>query len=335
MSLALQMIGEQLAAAMPPGAMLRMDGDRHVRCDATVATAFTARELEHVKAQTYDVKKVALKARTLIPVSFEAHPGAEVISYDQYDGKGEAAVVENYSRDFPRVDAEKRNFGAKVFGIGDSYGYTIQDLRAIAMSGSKLNAARAMQARRAIEAKLERIACRGIPAIGRPGFATEGNVPLLGTAFNWTMNTPAQTIKRQLGALVQSVVTQSSDVWQPDTLVMPTDAYAIASEVSFGVDNGRSVLAVFLAENAYIRQVEQWTQLDDAGAAAGQGRIVCYKRVPEVLELEISQDYEETPPEVRGMEFVIHGHLRTAGTVIRYPMAMAYADGTFDAASLS
>lgn len=38
---------------------------------------FFARELEYIKAKTYDIKFPQLKARELLPVEFEANAGAE------------------------------------------------------------------------------------------------------------------------------------------------------------------------------------------------------------------------------------------------------------------
>lgn len=332
-TMSLRQLGELVLNALPTGSIVRVDG-RYRRLDAAVATAFIAQELEHLKSKTYDVTKVALRSRDFIPISNDAHPGVEVITYDQYDSFGEAAVVENYSKDFPRVDVDKLRFSDAVVSLGDSYGYNVQELRAIAMTGSRLNDARAMQARRGQEAKLDRIAALGLPKIGKTGFLNNANVDLFATALAWEMTTPAATIKRDLGAIVQNIVVNSDQVWAPDTLLLPTSAFAIASEVSFGTDNPKSVLAVFLEQSPYIKSIDQWTRLDGAGAG-GVDRIVAYLRDPMVLELEIPQEYEEMPPEVRGMEFLIHTHMRTGGTVIRYPMAVQYADGVFDAADIT
>lgn len=330
-SLALRQIGERLAEQMSRhGEVIRMDGRIHTRVDADVATAFTARELEHLKSQTYDIKKVALKSRIFIPVSTDGHPGAETISYDQWDSWGEAEIVESYSKPSPRVDAEKKNFPTKVYPIRASYGYSVQDLRAIAMTGSRLNSARAMQARRACEAKLDRLAAKGGTEVGRTGIVNDANVPVHATAFDWSFNTPAQTIHRALNSLAAQIQTQSNQVESPDTILFSTRHFQIVTGISFGPDNEKTVLRAWLENNPYgVRFADQWTELDGAGVG-GTDRLMCYRRDPAVVELEVTQDYEEFPPEVRGMEFITECHLRTAGTVIRYPKAMCYADGTPD-----
>lgn len=301
------------------------------RFDADVATAFTARQLEHVKAQTYDVKKAALKARTFLPVSHEAHTGSQVISYDQWDAWGEAELADSYSKDAPRVDAEKRNFPAKVAGLRISYGYDIQDLRAAAMSGSDLKAARAVQARRGMESKFDRIAAKGDVKLGRKGFVNDTSVPTFaGGALSWAFATPSQTIFRALNAIAAQVVVQTNQVEAPDTILFPTKAFQIVTGNTFGDDTAETILSAWLRNNPYgVKFADQWTELDGAGSG-GADRIVCYHRDPAVVEIEVSQEYEEFPPEMRGLEFLTQCHMRTAGTVIRYPKAMVYADGAFD-----
>lgn len=309
---------------------VKIDG-RWVRLDADVATAFTARELEHVKAKTYDVKKLALKSRIFIPVSHDAHPGAEVISYDSWDAFGEAEVMDDYSKGSPRVDVDKKNFNTKVAGLRASYGFSVQDFRAAAMTGSRLNAARAVAGRRAIEAKLDKIAAKGDDRLGKKGFVNHASVPTFaGTAPAWSFATPAQTIFRGLNAIAAQVVTQTNQVEEPTAILLPTKAFQIVSGNTFGNDTPESILGAWLRTNPYgVRFADQWTELDGAGSG-GVDRIVCYKRDPDVAEVEIPLEYLEHPPQMTGLVAVTECELRTGGTVVRYPKAMVYADGTFD-----
>lgn len=55
-----------------------------VMCDANEALFF-ARQLEHIKARTFDVKYPGLNGLRVLPVSTEAGAGAETITYEQYD----------------------------------------------------------------------------------------------------------------------------------------------------------------------------------------------------------------------------------------------------------
>ena len=120
---------------------------RSVNLDAD-QTMFFQRELEHIKSRTYDIRYAELKARSLIPVSGEAGPGAESITYYQYDMVGVAKIIANYATDLPRADVRGKKFTSPVESLGASYGYSVQDIRAAAKAGKPLEQRKANAARR-------------------------------------------------------------------------------------------------------------------------------------------------------------------------------------------
>lgn len=339
MDMMIRLLGERLFDSLKaksgggPVFLRRSDGRTIRVIDSSVAAGFVETELQYVKAQTYDVTRVALKWRDFIPEDTSAPEGAEAIAWDQYDWWGEAAIVENWADDFPRVDVVKERYRNGIWSLGAAYGYSIQDMRAISMTGSRLDLARALQARRAIEARLEKIAIAGETSKNKTGFSNDANVTLDGTTLSWTMGSDPFVVKRQLSAFVSQIPITTQQVWIPDTLGVSPKAYEILNQLSFSAYNPRSVLSVFLEDNPYIKRVDQWYALAGKGADGVKDRIVAYKRDPMVLTMENPVPYEEFPPEVRGAKFLTGVHCRTAGCIVRYPMAMRYADGTFDPSS--
>lgn len=324
-----QMIGARLASVMK-GAHVVLDG-KALRVDAAVATAFVERELEYVKTSTYDIKKVPLKARMFFPSSYEANPGAEVISYDQYDSFGEAEIVESYAGDAPLVDATKGRFSDRVFGFRAAYEFSIQDLRAAMMSGNRLETVKPNQARRAMEAKLDRLVSKGVARIGKNGIVNHPSINAADiSAVTLTMGSQPGTIYRWLNSIAAKIVTRSNEVERPDSILFAPSAFQIVAGVMFGVDSARSVLDVWLERNPYgVRRADQWGELTGMGTG-GTDRVLCYRYDKDVAEIEIPQDYEEFAPEVRGLVFHTECHMRSAGIVVRYPGACQYADGSFD-----
>ena len=118
-------------------------------------------QLTLVKARTYDVIHKDLKALTLLPVSTEQDDAAEHIEYRSYDQVGMAKIVSDYANDFPRVDTLGTKKSVQVHSLGDSYGYSIQEIRRAARANFNLDARRAMAARRGIEEKQDHIAWFG------------------------------------------------------------------------------------------------------------------------------------------------------------------------------
>ena len=94
-----------------PKAIMASEGTRFD--SAEDASVFFARELDHVKAQSYDVEYPELTALHLFPQSSEADPGAETITYYTYDKTGLAKIIDNYSTDLPRADVTGKPSFAK------------------------------------------------------------------------------------------------------------------------------------------------------------------------------------------------------------------------------
>jgi len=85
-----------------------------IRGDAETASMFFTRELEHVKASSYDVVRAPLRAFELIPTDSTAGAGAESVVYEQYDMTGMAKIVADYADDLPRSDVKGKQFVARV-----------------------------------------------------------------------------------------------------------------------------------------------------------------------------------------------------------------------------
>jgi len=117
------------------------------------ASVFFARELDYVKAQSYDVEYPELTALTLFPISSEADEGAETVTYYTYDKTGLAKVISNYSTDLPRADVDGKPTTAFIKSLGASYGYSAQEMRASRLAGKSLDARKAESARYAIDNK--------------------------------------------------------------------------------------------------------------------------------------------------------------------------------------
>ena len=160
-----------------PSAVMASTGTRFD--SAEDASVFFARELDYVKAKSYDVQYPELTALQLFPITSEADPGAETVTYYTYDKQGVAKIIDNYSDDLPRADVNGKPSVAMVKSIGDSYGYSAQEMRASRLAGKSLDARKAEAARYAIDNKTNIIAWRGDEASGLLGvLSTAQNIPL-------------------------------------------------------------------------------------------------------------------------------------------------------------
>lgn len=306
---------------------------RSVNLDAN-QTAFFARELEYIKARTYDVEYPELKAMQLIPVSTEAGPGAESITYHQYDQLGVAQIIANYAQDLPRADIKGKEFTTPVRSLGTSYGYSLQEIRAAQFAGKNLEQRKANAARRAVEQKMNKIAWFGNEDYGLQGFLTNPNVSRSGVALNqantstkWEDKTPDEILKDMFD-LVNGIVDLTNGVEAPNTLLLPIKQYTHIASTARSSTSDTTIMEFFMRNSPIITSIEWVQELKGASLLTpGEDIMVAYDRNPDKLTFEVPQMYEQFAAQERGLEFVVPAHARVSSVLIYYPLAVAIGEG--------
>ena len=124
-----------IASTLAANPEMRFDGEED-------ASLYFARELDYVKAKTYDRVYPELTALQMFPVTHEVPEGAETVTYYGYEKRGLARIIANYADDLPRADVAGQPKTAHVKAMGDSYGYSVQDmLKLYPRAGTKVTLA--------------------------------------------------------------------------------------------------------------------------------------------------------------------------------------------------
>jgi len=321
-----------------PTAIMASPGTRFD--SAEQASVFFAQELDHVKAQSYDVEYPELTALSLFPVSSEVDPGAETVTYHTYDKTGLAKVIDNYSTDLPRADVNGKPVHAIIKSVGDSYGYSAQEMRASRLAGKSLDSRKAESARFQIDNILNKIAWAGDAESGLMGVLSEGqNIPLFAIgagasgATSWLEKT-ADEILADVAGMQKQVAKMTKNVERPDTLCLPSDVYLHLSTTRIP-DTTTTVLS-FIKEHApYIKNIVSAAELDSdstftnpyAAEEDGQGVAFLFKNDKRKLSLENPMPFYQYPLQVRNLETIIPCEARTAGVIVYYPMSALIAVG--------
>lgn len=321
-----------------PAAVMASEGTRFDSEDD--ASVFFARELDHVKAESYDVEYPEFTALNLFPVSNDTDPGAETVTYYTYDKTGLASVIDNYSTDLPRADVTGKPSYAQVKSIGDSYGYSAQEMRASRMAGKSLDARKAESARYQIDNLTNKIAWRGDEASGLMGVLSTGqNVPLYTitngatSKADWASKT-ADEILADINGMQKQVARVTKNVERPDTLCVPSDVYMDISTRRIP-DTATTVKAFLLANAPYLKDIVSTAELDAdavdtnpyAKATDGKGVAFLFKNDKRKMALENPMPFMQYPLQVKGLETIIPCEARTAGVIFYYPLSALIAVG--------
>ena len=234
--------------------------------DAEDASLYFARELDYIKAQSYDVEYPELTALSLFPISNEVNPGAETVTYYSYDKTGVAKIINNYATDLPRADVKGKPSTGYVKSVGASYGYSVQDMRASRMASKSLDVRKAEAARYAVDFELNRIAWAGDKENGLIGvLSPENDIPLYAVPngasgkTSWESKT-ADEILADLNGMQKQVSRTTKNVERPDTLALPADVYIDISTRQ--IPNTGYTVKKFLLENApYLKDIVSAAEL--------------------------------------------------------------------------
>lgn len=284
-------------------------------------------QLEQMRARVYEVQYTELKARKFLPIATDIDTGAETFSYEQTDEVGEAKIITNYSDDLPSASSKTEKITHHIVSLGDSFEYSIQDLRRAAFSGVPLDARKAKAARNAYERGLDNLAAVGSSAHNIGGFVAASGVEIsaLAAAGAWSTKTGVEMLA-DLNKLVNEYIVNNKETIMPDTLLLPTAQYLLMSQTQMDTQNSRTLLEAFKASNPSVNMVEPWNVFDGSGVGPSD-RAVLYRRDPEIVELVIPQEFEVFAPEPRNLAFIVNCHGRTAGTCIYRPLGIRYIDG--------
>lgn len=304
-------------------------------------TVFLERELTQLRSKLFEVLYPEPVARLFVPKANDIAASAETYAFKVYRPTGVAELISYKTGQIPRVDLTADEVTGKVRPIAAAYGWDLNELREAARLGLQLTEVKARTARNAVERAIDEVLFGGTladasgnsTAVGMNGLANNpyviANPEGILTGSFWFAATPPDpdVILKNMTDLVIAVSNNSSNVFMADTLLLPLKNYNYVQQTPWSALTGESILTIFKKNNPQIKMVAPWFKLDTAGTTYGTcPRAIAYQKDPMVLEGVIPQEFEQLPPEVRDMQFVINCHARCGGVKVYQPLGMAYMD---------
>ena len=293
------------------------------------ASVFFARELDQVKAKTYDRQYPELSALNYFPQTSEINPGAETFTFYSYDEVGLAEIISSYSTDLPRVDALGKPRTVHIRSLGDAYGYSVQEMRAASFANKSLDSSKASAARRAIETKHNMIAFVGDKATGLVGvFSDDNGVPRYtipagaSGETSWEKKT-AQEIIKDVSGMHEAVDNLTNSVEKPDTLMIASSVYSILSRTI--IDGTATSVLAFIRDNFdWLKQIIPAPELNAKNTACnptGENLVFLYTNDAEKFSVETPMPFYQHPAQNKNLEVEIACESRVAGATFYYPLS--------------
>lgn len=308
-----------------PGIMQRCTG-REFRADAAETMALV-RQLEFIQTEMFNIEYAAPKALEFIPLDTTIPAGAQTFTYREWDTAGRADVIANMSQDLNRVDLLVKEYPKKITLIGDSYGYSIEDLRAAAYGNIALDAEKARAAKQAIDRKVDELLALGDTSLAMEGFVNSSAVPLTaGLTGGWLTGATPDQIIADVNKMVSKVVKDTLDLYHPDTLLVPLDHYNHLFSIPRSSQSDTTIGEFIIRSSPSLKSIKPWHRLSTAGAGSVP-RAVCYQKDPMVVRGVVPLPFEQQAPEIRNLEWLINCVAKVGGTVWYRPKAATYGDG--------
>lgn len=305
---------------------------------AAQASIFFARELDYIKAETYDIEYPEMTALNIFPISSEVPEGAESFTYYSYDKTGMAVIINNYATDLPRTDVKGTPNTGYVKSLGDSYGYSVQEMRASRMTGKSLDVRKGDSARYAMDYLANKIAWAGDKKNGLIGILSpENDIPkfVLSTVTvggkertEFKYKNPDQILD-DINGMQKYVAMITKNVEKPDTLCLPANIYMDLA--TRRIPDTETTVLKFLMEHApYLKEIREANELQAESVdinPTGSNVGFLFTNNPKKLTLEIPMHFLQHTLQEQGLEIVIPCEERVAGMVIYYPLSALIVEG--------
>jgi hypothetical protein len=306
------------------------------RLDAGESVWFK-RQLEFIDKTMYETIWPENKARSLIPTQGGVPDWAKVYTWRMYDRFGRAKIAANMADDIPRADRTGQEQPQIIKPVTAAYGWDIFEIKASAALGTQLDAMKAIAARYAIEQEIDSILALGNAEHNLQGLLTQATFTNVtpatktggGTAWNLTPAEPdeiAGDVFNVFNTLISGMKGAGGPVFQKFTVLLPIKQYGIIAQRRMSAFSDVTILNYILKQSPFVESIEPWYRLSGIGAGSTD-RMCVYPKNPMVVSGIVPMEFTTQPPDQRNLEFVINCLSTTGGTVIRYPVALAYMDG--------
>lgn len=311
---------------------------KHFDANPDAAMSFLVSQRTHIEQAIYEIRYPGVTYDQVIPVDSSAPEWAPIVAVQSADIRGELQFGGPNSNDDNRADV--------AYGLGThpiqtgrlGYGYSLEEIQQAMLMGRDLSTDKARSTMRVFEQGLNKLAYLGNDSAGYEGLFTNSAVPASDPGTTIESLAAAATDVAGAQALVQFFqdklnqvyIQQSRTTFAPTHIIIPPAQRGILASTILPFGGAMTILN-YLEANLDVGggrvQIISEISLEGIGAG-GDDRMVIYNRDLEVAKFHLPMGPRFLDPyRDSGTSWFIPGLVRTGGTEIRVPQAMAYIDG--------
>lgn len=299
--------------------------------------SFYISQLANLEARIYQAKYTSINFAELVPINTNVPEWADSWDYISYDAVTIGKFIGSSADDLPNVAIAANKTSVPIGYAGNSYDYSLDELRKSQQMRIPLDTTKAQAAFRGSQEHTQRVAYFGDAARQMTGLFNNANVQLDSSTINWATDTGANIVQ-DMNSLLVKVWVNSANVHVPNVLVMDSVRYAQISSKRMDTGTDTTVLEFFLRNNLYTNltgnalRVVPRLQLTAANLAAGgvsngsKDRMMAYELNDENLGMVNPIPWRALAPQMRGLNVYVPAEYKTSGVEVRYLFSAAYRD---------
>lgn len=296
-----------------------------------------------IEAGVYEILYPDIQYPGLVPINTMGDPWGKSITYFSMDRFGKAQWFHSGARDVPVADFSLNKHEKTVFMAAIGYNYDVEELQQMqAQPNIQVTNERASSAVRIYEEFIDELVLRGDAEKGLEGLINRTDVSATDALADgdqnggtnspyWDHKTAAQIV-RDFNSVITGMWMDSLNIELADTVALPYNAITLLTQMPFSANLEITVYDWLMKHNVYTAQtgrplVVRGVRGLDGAAASSSGRMIAYKRDPQVLQFYLPMTHRFlSPMQVGPLTYQVPGIFRVGGLEVRRPGAIRYLD---------
>lgn len=312
-----------------------LDNGKAITFDAAMPTvddglAFFLSQLSQTEAKIYEAKYRNIVYQDFVPVDTSQPEWVDEVTYISYDAVTVGKFVGANAKDLPESDINANKSSIPVFYGGNSFGYSLDELRKSHKLNIPLDTTKGRMSLRGFQEHAQRVAFFGDADRGITGLFNGTNVQLANSLLDFTAAT-GQAIITYMNALLITVWQNSAETHLANMFLLDSANWAIISEKRMDAGTDTTVLEYFKKNNLYTAMTGQDLvvkpnfELKTAGTG-GVPRMMAYEMNDDNLVMHMPMPWRSTAPQPDGLRINVPAEYKFGGVEFRYPGSAAYHD---------